>query len=227
MRRALVIAATVLAGLPAPAAAATITPLKPCYVSANRKDREQIQIAAQGLTPNQTATVALNSSVVLSNWQVDPLGNTLPGTIPAPFRPKGQSPFTLTITDNANPANAVSAQSLVTALDVQVTPKSAQPSSRVGFRGRGFTSGPAVYGHYLFNNKPRKTVLLAQTFGACGRFDVRRRQLPIKHPHTGRWILQVDQSREWQATPVSAQVVVEIDVTRGTAARSRGSEVPS
>jgi hypothetical protein len=227
VRRALVIAMAVLAGLPASAAATTITPLKPCYVSANKDNREQIPIAAQGLTPNQSATVALDSTVVLPDWQIDPFGSTVPGTIPAPFQPKGQRPFTLTITDNANPANTASVQSLVTALDVHVTPASARPSSRVRFRGRGFTGGPAVYGHYLRKGKLRKTVLLAQTSGPCGLFDVRRRQLPIKHPHTGRWILQIDQSQTWQATPLSAQVLLVIDVSRGTSARAHGSEDPS
>jgi len=230
MRRALVLAGCALTGAlaPAPAAlAATIAPLKPCYVSANRANREQIPIDVQGLTPNQTATVSIDGSVVLGNWQVDPLGNTVPGTIPAPFQPKGERPFTLAIADHANPANAASAQSLVTALDVRVTPANARPSSPVRFHGRGFTGGPAVYGHYLRKGKLRKTVLLAPTSGACGTFDVRRRQLPIKHPHTGRWILQIDQSATWQAEPLSAQVLLMIDVTRGPTVRSRRSQVPS
>jgi hypothetical protein len=229
MRRALVVAVSVLAGVLAPAAtarAATLAPLKPCYVSASRTDREQIEISAQGLTPNQTATIALDGAVVLDNAQVDPLG-ALAGSIAAPFQARGQRPFTFTLTDNANPANTVSAQSLVTALDVRVTPADARPSSRVRFRGRGFTGGQAVYGHYLRKGRVRKTVPLASAVGPCGTFDVRRRQLPIRHPHTGRWILQVDQDATWTAEPRSVQVSLVIDVMSGPRLGSVGSKDPS
>ena len=90
--------------------------------------------------------------------------------------------FTLSITDNANPALTVSAQSLVTALDVRVTPANARPSRRVRFRGRGFTGAAPVYAHYLRKGKLRKTVQLATAAGPCGTFDVRRRQLPVHRP---------------------------------------------
>jgi hypothetical protein len=226
MRRPLVVVLTALAGVLAPAAAAhaaTLAPLRPCYVSADRSDREQIQIDAQGFTPNQTATVAIDGAVIWNDRQVNPLG-ALAGTVPAPFHAKGQRPFTLTITDNANTANTVSAQSLVTALDVRVTPADAKPSSRVRFRGRGFTGGPAVYGHYVRKGRLRKTVLLAATAGPCGTFDVRRRQLPIRHPHTGRWVLQIDQDATWHAEPRSVQVSLVIDVTRGPRLGSVGSK---
>lgn len=224
MRRAVVLILTLLAGVLAPAAAvraATLSPLKPCYVSAGPADnaREQISIMAQGFTPNQTATVALDGAPVMTNAQVDPLG-TISGSIAAPFQARGQRPFTLAITENENAANAVSAQSLVTALDVSVKPANARPASRVRFRGRGFTGGPSVYGHYLRQGRLRKTVLLAPTSGPCGTFDVRRRQLPIKHPQRGRWILQIDQDATWRAEPQSVRVLLVIDVTRGLTGRA-------
>src|SRR3954452_6865015 len=116
MRRAVVITLTLLAAVLAPAAAAraaTLSPIKPCYVSAGQADnaREQISIMAQGFTPNKTATVGLDGAPVMTNAQVDPLG-TISGSIAAPFQPRGQRPFTLSITENENAANAVSAQSL-------------------------------------------------------------------------------------------------------------------
>jgi hypothetical protein len=229
MRRLPVLAVCALAGLLAPAAtarAATLAPLKPCYVSADIADREQIGIDAQGFTPNGAATVAIDGAVIWSDRQVDPLG-ALTGTVPAPFEAKGQRPFSLAIADNTDPAIAVSAQSLVTALDVRVTPSDARPSSRVRFRGRGFTGGPAVYGHYLRKGRLRKTVRLASASGPCGTFDVRKRQLPLSHPHTGRWVLQIDQEPVWRAQPQSVQVSLVIDVMRGPRLRSVRSWDPS
>jgi|1186.fasta_scaffold456774_1 hypothetical protein len=221
MRRAVVLMLTLLVGVLAPAAAAraaTLAPIKPCYVSAGQADdaREQISVMAQGFTPNQTATVAIDGATMMDNAQVDPLG-TISGSIAAPFQARDERPFTLSIVENGNAANTVSAQSLVTALDVTVKPANARPSSRVRFRGRGFTGGPAVYGHYLRNGRLRKTVLLASTSGPCGTFDVRRRQLAVKHPHRGRWTLQIDQAATWRAEPQSVRVLLVIDVTRGPA----------
>src|SRR3954470_17538892 len=224
MCRAVVLALTALAGVLAPAASAhavTLQPLKPCYVSAGREDdaREQISIMAQGFTPNTVASVAIDGAELMDNAQVDPLGNVA-GSIAAPFQARGQRPFTLSLTQNDNAANTISAQSLVTALDVTVKPANARPSSRVRFRGRGFTGGPSVYGHYLRNGRLRKTVLLASTSGPCGTFDVRRRQRAVKHPHRGRWILQIDQDATWRAEPQSVRVLLVIDVTRGPAGRA-------
>jgi hypothetical protein len=214
----------------APAASAptaTIAPLAPCYVSAgpDPAQRQQIVINASGLTPNGNATVVLDRTVILAQAQIDPMGQ-IAGTEPAPFQATGQRPFTLTITDNANRANTAVATSLVSALAVHVRPIDARPTSRVRFRGRGFVDGTAVYGHYLRKGKLRKTVLLAMTTGPCGTFDVRRRQLPIRRPHTGRWVLQIDQQPTWQKTPDTVSVTLVIDVTRRLAVEQRRSEVP-
>ena len=201
-----------------PAAAATLAPLKPCYVSAGPEDaaREKVGIVAQGLTPNGAATVLLDGGLVLGDAQIDQSG-TVSGGVAVPYLARGQRPFTLTVTDNANPANTVSAQALVTALTVDITPADARPSSRVRFRGRGFTGGAAVYGHYLRKGRVRKTVRLAAPRGDCGTFDVRRRQLPFRRPGSGRWTLQIDQEPVWSANPASVRVTFAIDVTRSSA----------
>jgi hypothetical protein len=230
MRRWIALAASVLAASLASTAAAqtpTLAPLKPCYVTAgpDATEREPVAVNAQGFTKNGTATVAVDGTVIQDQAQLDPMGALL-GSVPAPFQPQGQRPFTLSITDNANPGLAVGAQSLVTALDVRVTPANARPSRRVRFRGRGFTAGPAVYAHYLRKGKLRKTVQLATAAGPCGTFAVRRRQLPVKRPHTGRWMVQIDQDPVWRKSPVSVSVQLTIDVSRSPGTRTRTS-VPS
>jgi hypothetical protein len=227
MRRSIALAACLLAGSLVPAAAAqtpTLAPLKGCYVTAGPEveQRERVDITAQGLTKNGTATVAVDGTVIEPHAAIDPAG-VLAGAVQAPFQAQGQRLFTLTITDNTNPGLAVSAQSLVTALDVQVTPANARPSRRVRFRGRGFTGGPAVYAHYVRKGKLRKTVQLATAAGPCGTFDVRRRQLPVKRPQTGRWMVQIDQDRTWRKAPASVSVQLTIDVTRSPGPTSRSS----
>jgi hypothetical protein len=231
MRRSIALAVSVLAGSLAPTAAAqtpTLAPLQACYVTAGAAadQREPVVINAQGLTKNGTATVAVDGTVFEAQAAIDPMG-TLSGSVPAPFQEHGQRLFTLSITDNTNPALALSAQSLVTALDVRVTPGNARPSRRVRFRGRGFTGdSAAVYAHYVHKGKLRKTVQLATAAGPCGTFDVRRRQLPIRRPQTGRWMVQIDQEREWDKTPSSVSVQLTIDVTRSPGIGTRTS-VPS
>jgi hypothetical protein len=89
----------------------------------------------------------------------------------------------------------------------------------VRFRGRGFTGAGAVYGHYLYvradgTRRLRRTVRLARPEGSCGTFAVRRRQIPLRRPRTGLWILQVDQQRDFADQPDSAKVEVEIRVSR-------------
>jgi hypothetical protein len=234
MRRSLALAVCLLAGSLLPAAAArgaTLAPLKPCYVSAGptADARQPIDVNAQGFTPNGTASVGIDGTVIEDDAQIDPMGGIV-GPVPAPFQARGQRLFTLSLADNMNPSIAVSAQALVTALDVRVRPANAKPSSRVLFRGRGFTGGPAVYAHYLRKGRLRKTVLLANATGPCGTFRVRRRQLPIKRPHVGRWMVQVDQERVFRETPASVSVRLVIDVSRepriGSSGSSR-SQVPS
>jgi hypothetical protein len=228
MRRSIAVAASVLAGSLAPAAAAqtppTLAPLSQCYATAgpDPTQRELVTIDARGFTPNGTATVAIDGAVIQATAALDPAG-ALQGTVPAPFQPSGQRLFTLSITDNANPALALSAQSLVTAIDVKVTPKNARPSRHVRFRGRGFTTGPAVYAHYVRKGKLRKTVRLATTAGPCGTFDVRRRQLPVRRPQTGRWFVQIDQDPVWRTPPSGVSFRLTIDVTRSPGVGTRTS----
>jgi hypothetical protein len=83
-----------------------------------------------------------------------------------------------------------------------------------------------VYAHYVRKGKLRKTVQLAAAAGPCGTFDVRRRQLPIRRPQTGRWTVQIDQEREWDKTPSGVSVQLTIDVTRSPGIGTRTS-VPS
>jgi hypothetical protein len=47
----------------------------------------------------------------------------------------------------------------------------------------------------------------------CGVFRAKRKQIPVKRPATGDWLLQVDQQRRYAALPASNAQRVLIRVT--------------
>lgn len=196
------IAATALAvgALAAPAAAAEMAPLKPCYVSAGPEETEAVAVNATGFTPNAKVEVLVDGAVVLPEVPTDAVGD-IAATVAAPYQEDGEREFTVTVREPLNPMSVVSATSRVTALSAELRPRRARPSRRVRFRGRGFTDDRSIFAHYVYNDRVRKTVRLAEPRGDCGRFSVRRRQIPISRPRTGDWTLQIDQRRRYSETP--------------------------
>jgi hypothetical protein len=206
--------ATMALAVPAAAGAATLDPLKACYVSVTPTSREAVDVGGSGFTPGAIVDVAIDGALVRT-VQADALGNLPPQVLQAPDQPRGERPFSVTAAQRGNPANAVRLTSNVTALNLGVRPRRARPSRRVTFRGRGFTGPGGVYAHYLFKGRLRKTVTLASAVaGPCGTFKARRRQIPVPHPRTGTWTLQVDQQRRYSRAPDSVFVRVSIIVQR-------------
>jgi hypothetical protein len=201
-----------LAGLAAPQAAqaAVLAPLAPCYRSVNESSRENVAVQASGFTPGAAVDVYIDGVQVQSGVLALPDG-TVSGSVDAPYQGFGQRPFTLTVTEHDARANTASATSLVTALDMRLKPRRTAPQRQVRFLGRGFTDGDEVFGHYLRRGKLRKTVSLGAPQGPCGRVDVRGRQIPVRNPRVGRWVLQVDNAAEY--TPVPPGVSVEVPIT--------------
>jgi hypothetical protein len=206
--------ATLALAVPAAAGAATLDPLKPCYVSVTPTSREAVDVGGSGFTPGAIVDVAIDGAVVRT-VQADVLGSLPPQVLQAPDQPWGERPFSVTAAQRGNPANTVTLTSNVTALNLRVDPQRARPSKRVTFRGRGFTGPGGVYAHYLFKGRLRKTVTLTSAVaGPCGTFTARRRQIPVRHPRTGTWTLQVDQQRRYSRAPDSVFVRVSIIVQR-------------
>jgi hypothetical protein len=200
--------------LPAAAEAAELAPLRPCYVSVGKqpRERESVDLQATGFTPRSFVTVAVDG-VTEARVQADPAG-AVSGSVSAPHHAGGERTFTVTLTEEGNPQNAVAATTLVTGLKATMRPKRAPSSSRVRFGGRGFTAGAPVYGHYVYGGRVRRTVRLALPTGPCGTFSVRRRQIPIGSPRIGEWTLQVDQQRRYSPTPDGVSVPIAIRVER-------------
>lgn len=210
-----------LISLAVPAAAhavPTIQPLKPCYVTAataSGPQSEGVQIFATGFTPNSTVDLAIDGTVIDGgdNLQTDGAGALdLANPVPAPFVAAGSRTFTVTLTEDGNPANTASASAKSTALGVTLTPSAAPPSQRIRFKGLGFTRNRPVFAHYIYKGKVRKTVRMARRPGECGSFSARRRQIPIDRPRLGRWTVQFDQFRRFVDPSVTPIVFVRIGI---------------
>ena len=193
-----------LIALAAPAAAQalpTIQPLKPCYVTADTAQGPQsegFQITAAGFTPNSTVDLTIDGQPFegSAGLQTDAAGGlVLPNLLPAPFVAAGSRTFTVTLTEvRTTPPTPSRRPRRAPRSASRSSPASARPSQRIRFRGLGFTEDKAIYAHYIHKGKVRKTVRMArQPRRDCGGFSARRRQIPIKNPGLGKWILQFDQ----------------------------------
>lgn len=206
---------------PGQAAAATLDPLKPCYVSVTTRadaktliEREKVEVSGTGFAPNTLVDVSVDGKLTRSGVVTDAAGNLPLQVLESPYRGGPPRPFTVTAAEQGNPSASATLTAEATALNVGVQPSSARPSQRVTFRGRGFTGPGTVYAHYLFGGKVRKTVVLATPQGACGTFTVRRRQIPVKRARIGKWTLRVDQQKAYSPNPVSGWVSIPITVER-------------
>lgn len=211
--RSLAVGGALLIGLAVPAVAQavpTMDPLKPCYVTATTaagRQSEGFDVRAQGFTPNSQVQLAIDGQPVRGGeaLQTDPTGAlgqmvALP-PVAAPFVEQGSRTFTVTLTELGNAGNVVTATAKSTALGVSVKPKSATPSSRIRFKGLGFTGPQPVYAHYVYKGRLRKTVRLTKRTRGCGSFKARRPQIPVAHPPTGDWLVQFDQSKRYVTAP--------------------------
>jgi hypothetical protein len=219
---------------PAIAEAATIQPLKPCYVTAGtaaQPQAEGVQITAAGFTPNSKVDLAVTLDgqphMTQPGLQTDPAGNlnVAPEQLGAPFVASGIHDFAITLTQQGNAANTATATSKTAALGLSVKPRRARPSKVIRFKGSGFTGSKGVYAHYVYRNKVRKTVRMVRKTNTCGTWLAHRRQIPVRNPKPGLWTVQFDQSKRYiDATkPGNAldSVFVRLDISV-TLVRRRG-----
>jgi len=220
VRRIIVIAAAATALFPQAAQAVTLDPLKPCYRSVDETTTEPVHVVGRDFTPGSEVAVTIDGATTQAF--ADQQG-VVEGDVKAPFRASGERAFTLTLTETAKPANTIGVTSRVTALAMRLKPAKAKPSKKVRFIGRGFTDGGGtmVYAHYVRAGKLRKTVALGAPQGPCGTLDVKRRQIPISKPKTGRWTLQVDNQQAYSPQPFGVFVRLAITVRRVLRAQAR------
>jgi hypothetical protein len=221
------VAGSLLVALALPASAQavpTIEPLKPCYVTAlqgEEKVGERVMVDAGGFTFNSKVDLTLDGKPVQGGQglQVGETGLLDLPEFPAPFVPRrvGTRDFTITLTEQGNPANVVSATAKAAALGVDIKPKRARPSQRIRFSGLGFTADKPVYAHYTRKGRQIERVRMVRRTGECGAWSARRPQFPMKDPSQGVWWVQFDQSKKFVdgsvRAPNSVFVRVKFEIT--------------
>ena len=90
----------------------------------------------------------------------------------------GQRDFTVTLTEQGNPANVRPPSRGHTALGVNVKPQRAKPSGEGPLHGRGFTQDKPVYAHYVFGGKLKKTVRMSGDPGSAAWWRSARSRSP-------------------------------------------------
>jgi hypothetical protein len=197
----------------------SLTPLKPCYVSATEQARELVTLQGENFPKNAALDVFVDDVLQPPPDPANPpttdvLGK-VEGSVMAPYIASGQRTFTVRLSDKPPGTSAASAMSKVTALSVTQSPqKPSTTSTRVRFRLRGFTNKLLpVYAHYVRDGKLRETVQIGKPYGDCGLVSVRRRQFPFAHPQTGKWWIQFDQEQAYNPN-ASLYTKLPVDVKR-------------
>lgn len=214
MKPALPTLAALLATAAPAAAEPSLTPLKPCYVSAVSEEQESseaISLTGSGFTPGASVEITVDGNAA-GRTTASSDGSLVYG-LSSPLQRSGEREFTVTATEAGQvPATVVSR---VAALRVTVRPKKAKATQTVTFTGRGFTEpGVPVYLHHMLRGRNRRTVKLAQPTGPCGTFTVRRKQFPMRRPASGIWTFRFEQDARWRALPVRPFFLIDVRVKR-------------
>ena len=191
-------AAAVAAAVPASAAPhkATVTVNLGCYQTAERG-----KLTGSGFDPTSDWTAKLNGK---------PFGHgttTKTGTITATFGvpshllkgSKGEDSYKLVVRQGKHSATATF---LVTHLSASFTPQSGDVLRlKVMFQLLGWGRGASLYLHYVSpKGSDRLDRSLGGAGGACGHLSTPVQKLFPFTPTKGKWTLQFDRSRKYEAT---------------------------
>jgi hypothetical protein len=202
---AVALAAAALLAAPASANAAALAavPAKDCY-----RTGEKITLNGSGYTPNQTVTVTSDGKA-LGTDVPDAAGN-FSGDLTVGV-PRGEKVKTYTATDQSNPAITASLKLRVSALTVNLKPKSGPPGRRFRIGARGFTTGKRLYAH-IVKGKFRRTVRVGRLTGPCHRITARKRLFPSTIG-IGLYRVQFDTKRRY-SRKTKVKIVRGFEVTR-------------
>jgi hypothetical protein len=206
-RRPLVAALTAAVGLAAPAAAdaaaLTGTPAKPCY-----RAGESVTLAGSGYTPNGVVSIT-SDGAPLGTDVADGAGN-FSGALRVGV-PSGEKVKTYAASDQSNPANTASVQLRISALAVNLRPRTGRPNRRFRIGARGFTTGRTLYAHVV-RGAFRRTVRIGRLKGPCRKISARKRLFPGSIA-TGRYRVQFDTRRRYRRG-TKVKIVRGFQVTR-------------
>jgi hypothetical protein len=187
-------AALLALAVPATASAAElgVQPAKKCYRSG-----EQVLLGGTGFTAGGLVDVSVDGAALQGSPATADATGSIGGELTLGQR-TGQKRKTYTATDRTNPALTASDTLLVSALSVNVKPRSGAPGRRLKIGARGFTTGKRLYAHIVRKGK-RRTVGIGRLKGACRKATARKRLFASSTP-SGTYRVQFDTRRRYRAS---------------------------
>ena len=187
-------------------------------MSAGRLDADRETITIRGSDFTQISTVeVLFDGVLMGSVPTGSIGEfeiQLPGAVPAQAgeRDVADRP-------SATRSSQVVKTTRVTNLAMRVSPRRA--ATRAGACASAAAGSPRhapVFAHYLLRRQGAadRPASRAPRRAPCGTFSVKRRLIPFDSARTGRWIVQVDQKREYAPEPDPVWVRRPIDVVESS-----------
>jgi hypothetical protein len=195
MKLCLAAVATAAVAFVAPAAAAaatlTVTNPKPCFGSDDR-----VTFRGTGFTPGGIVDFTRDGESINPD---PPLTALADGSVNARlkvFNERGVDERSYAATDRTNPALTAAAPVAVSELDVDMRPRSGEPSEARRIAAVGFTRGTTLWAHIVFKGRAR-TVKVGALSGACGNLSKRKRLFGADPPF-GRHLIHFDTSRRFR-----------------------------
>lgn len=187
--------------IPAPASAATIASTVPCVASLGVGVAPTLRLTGTGFTPNAAVAIRTSSPSsptprILTTVTTRPDGTFATATDPPPFNSGAtlDQSFNLLAGDTKNPTNTASSTYRQVRFGFDAKPSTGRPDRTVTYTARGFPPpGGAVYAHFRFGGRTRRTVRLGIPRGPCGIVSRRMALLPTT-TRFGTWTIFMDQS---------------------------------
>ena len=198
----LLVATTLLAGLPATAEAAKLNTSRPCY-----RPGETLPLSGTGFAPDSRVRIKVNSERV-GFLPADAEGR-IDGQLTVPTDPPR-------VEIRARDPRGNTATKVLFGRDATLHPPSASNATtwQAAFRLFGFFQGKAFVHYISPKGKHKKTVALGRLRGRCGRLKTeRRRVLPFSQPALGEWQLQIDTRRVFDPR-TSMRRIIKVSVFR-------------
>jgi hypothetical protein len=153
-----------------------------------------------GLVTIQTTSAAAPSPTFLTSAQADAGGNIKTTASPPVFNTfdTQEQDFNLIATDQTNPTIIAAAPFQQVRLGYVTEPSTGRPSRRARHIVRGFPIGKAVWLHFRYGAKTRRSVSLGSAQAPCGKAQRRMALLPTRSL-AGTWTVYVDQVRRFSA----------------------------
>jgi hypothetical protein len=187
------VAALGVLGLAAPAAAGastiTVAPQRACYHAG-----QELTVAGTGYSPGGSVRITSNGSGI-GSLSANPQG-AFSGALTVGLA-KGEGVKTYAATDTANPALTASIALRVSALDVDVHPRSGRPGRKLRLKARGFTNSKVLYVHVVRGGHYRRTVRVGHLKGPCHTQKARKRVF-ARNTRSGSYIVQFDGKKKYR-----------------------------